>query len=57
MCQGGAKPDWIATVIQTEADAPLTGSVNGVTQPDIAVHAKGPVTGMKQSGSAAHVHK
>src|SRR6476620_9673857 len=25
MCQGGADPKWIATVIQTEADAPLTG--------------------------------
>src|SRR5882672_5138546 len=37
MCQGGAKPDWIATVIQTEADAPLTGSVDGVKQSDPAV--------------------
>ena len=57
MCQGGASPDWIATVIRTEADAPLTGSVNGITQADLAVRIKGPVNGMKQSGSAAHVHE
>lgn len=57
MCQGGAKPDWIATVIQTEVDAPLTGSVDGITQADVAVRTKGPVNGMKQSGAAAHVHK
>jgi protein SCO1/2 len=40
MCQGGADPKWIATVIQTEADAPLTGSVDGVRQVDPAVHLK-----------------
>ncbi len=40
MCEGGAKPEWIATVIRTEADAPLTGSVNGVRQTDPAVHKK-----------------
>ena len=57
MCEGGADPKWIATVIRTEMDAPLTGSVNGITQADLAVRAKGPVNGMKQSGSAAHVHK
>jgi len=28
MCQGGANPKWIATVIQTEADAPFQGAVN-----------------------------
>lgn len=39
-CQGGADPKWIATVIQTEADAPLTGSVNGERQADSAVHKK-----------------
>lgn len=40
MCQGGAKPDWIAIVIQTEADAPLTGSVDGIRQIDPAVRLK-----------------
>ena len=57
MCQGGANPDWIATVIRTEADAPLQGSVDGITQADLAVHLKGPMNGMKQSDSAVHVHK
>ena len=57
MCQGGANPDWIATVIRTEADAPLQGSVDGVTQADVAVNLKGPMNGMKQSDSAVHVHK
>ena len=40
MCQGGAKPEWIATVIQTEADAPFKGSVDGIRQPDAAVRLK-----------------
>ena len=40
MCQGGAAPDWIATVIRTEADAPLTGSVDGIRQTDPAVRLK-----------------
>ena len=40
MCQGGAKPEWIATVIQTEADAPFKGVVNGIKQEDPAVHIK-----------------
>ena len=57
MCQGGANPDWIATVIRTEADAPLQGSVDGITQADPAVHLKGPMNGMRQSDSAVHVHK
>lgn len=57
MCQGGAKPDWIATVIQTEADAPLTGSVNGVTQADPAVRLK-PATQSpgRQAPGAMHRH-
>jgi protein SCO1 len=58
MCQGGAKPEWIATVIRTEADAPLTGSVNGITQPDVAFRA--PVkggNGTKPVVEAGHVHK
>src|SRR5690349_22880390 len=37
MCQGGADAKWIATVIQTEADAPLKGSVDGVKQADVAI--------------------
>ncbi len=40
MCEGGADPKWIATVIRTEADAPLMGSVNGITQPDPAMRMK-----------------
>lgn len=56
-CPGGSKPKWIATVIRMEMDAPLQGSVDGVTQPDVAFRAKGPVKQRKQSGSAAHVHK
>ena len=55
-CPGGSKPEWIATVIRTEMDAPLTGSVAGVTQPDVAFRTKEPLKGMNASGSA-HVHK
>ena len=40
MCQGGADPKWIATVIRTEADSPFIGSVAGVRQSDPAVHKK-----------------
>ncbi len=40
MCQGGADPEWIATVIRTEADSPYIGSVGGVRQADSAVHKK-----------------
>ncbi len=40
MCEGGANPKWIATVIQTEVDAPLIGSVDGIKQPDPAVRMK-----------------
>lgn len=58
MCQGGAKPDWIATVIRTEMDAPFQGSVDGIKQADPTVRAnpKGPENGMKRSNTA-HVHK
>jgi hypothetical protein len=52
-CPGGSKPEWLATVIRTEMDAPLTGSVAGVTQADVAFRTKEPVN---QTGSA-HVHK
>ena len=57
MCQGGANPDWIATVIRTEADAPLQGSVDGITQVDPAIRLKRSMNGMKPSDTAAHVHK
>lgn len=39
-CEGGARPDWIATVITTEADAPFKGSVSGARLSDPAVHVK-----------------
>ncbi|HET6851213.1 MAG TPA: SCO family protein [Pyrinomonadaceae bacterium] len=55
-CPGGSKSEWIATVIRTEMDAPLTGSVAGVTQPDVAFRTKEPLKGMNGSGSA-HAHK
>ena len=56
MCEGGADPKWIATVIRTEMDAPLTGSVDGVTQADIAFREKRAANEMKPSPST-HVHK
>jgi protein SCO1/2 len=40
MCQGGADPEWIATVIRTEADAPFQGAVDGVKQTDPVVRGK-----------------
>lgn len=55
MCQGGADPKWIATVIQTEADAPLTGSVEGVTQADVAVTLE--TKPVNNATPAMHVHK
>ena len=54
-CPGGSKPEWIATVIRTEMDAPLEGSVGGVTQADVAFRANKPVKQTRQSKSA-HVH-
>jgi len=56
MCEGGANPKWIATVIQTEVDAPLTGSVDGVRQADPAVrlNLKAP---KDRTAPAVHVHK
>ena len=57
MCQGGAKPEWIATVIQTEADAPLTGSVDGIKQADLAISLKStPQSPVRQNGGAMHRH-
>jgi len=56
MCPGGSDPKWIATVIRTEMDAPLTGSVNGITQADPAVRVqlKEP---MNKAAPATHVHR
>ena len=57
MCQGGAKPEWIATVIQTEADAPLTGSVDGIKQADLAISLKStPQSPVRQEAGAMHRH-
>jgi protein SCO1/2 len=56
MCQGGAKPDWIATVIQTEADAPLTGSVDGIKQADLATSMKSTPQSRVQGEGAVHRH-
>ena len=56
MCQGGADPKWIATVIRTEADAPLTGSVDGIRQADLAVRVQTKEP-MNKSAPASHVHK
>jgi len=57
MCQGGADPKWIATVIQTEADAPLIGSVDGIKQTDPAVHVKAaPPASVPKVSNAIHRH-
>jgi protein SCO1/2 len=57
MCQGGARPDWIATVIQTEADAPLTGSVDGIKQADLAISMKStPQPRVRRGEGAMHRH-
>ena len=56
MCEGGADPKWIATVIQTEADAPFEGSVNGVKQEDTLVKVQTkPRT--NKTGPAVNAHK
>jgi protein SCO1/2 len=55
MCQGGANPEWIATVIRTEMDAPFQGAVDGITQADPAIHLEGPMN-MKRSDRPVHVH-
>src|SRR5713226_1987887 len=56
MCQGGARPEWIATVIRTEMDAPFKGAVNGIRQTDPAVrlNTKEATNG---TAPAAHVHR
>jgi protein SCO1 len=53
MCQGGANPKWIATVIQTEADAPFKGAVDGVIQVDPAMHVE---IKAKTKAAASHRH-
>jgi protein SCO1/2 len=55
MCEGGANPKWIATVIQTEMDAPLTGSVDGVKQADPAVRLKS--APQSQPGQPPSMHR
>jgi protein SCO1/2 len=56
MCEGGANPKWIATVIQTEVDAPMMGSVDGIKQTDpvVRVQMKEP---MNKTAPATHVHR
>jgi protein SCO1/2 len=39
-CQGGARPEWIATVIRTELDSPFLGAVDGVRLADSAARKK-----------------
>jgi len=53
---GGADPKWIATVIQTETDAPITGSVAGVKQEDVVTKVKNSQT-MNTPVTNRHVHK
>ena len=55
MCEGGANPKWIATVIQTEVDAPLKGAVDGVRQVDPAIHV--PIKpSVDRTAPATHIH-
>ena len=56
MCEGGANPKWIATVIQTEADAPFKGAVDGVRQADPAVRVQMKEL-MNKAAPATHVHR
>src|SRR5436305_3165524 len=56
MCEGGAKPEWITTVIRTEMDAPLQGAVDGITQADTVIQLKGTVNENKQAAPAGHMH-
>lgn len=36
--EGGARPEWIASIIRNEADSPFKGSVNGAKLSDPAIH-------------------
>ena len=51
-----AASSWIATVIQTEADAPFKGAVDGVRQADPAIHVPMKPVANKTT-PAAHVHR
>jgi protein SCO1/2 len=59
MCQGGAKPEWIATVVRTEMDAPFEGAVAGLRQADPAVrfNTKGSAKPVSEADPPVHVHK
>ena len=56
MCEGGAKPEWIATVIRTEMDAPFEGAVGGVRQADTAIRLKGAADEGSRPAPAGHMH-
>ena len=57
MCEGGAKPEWIATVIQTEADSPFKGAVDGAKQADPVVRMKPtPQSEIRPRQGAMHRH-
>jgi protein SCO1/2 len=56
MCEGGAKPEWIATVIRTEMDAPFEGSVGGIRQADTAIRLKGAADEGSRPAPAGHMH-
>lgn len=56
MCQGGANPDWIATVIQTEMDSPFKGSVDGITQLDPAIRLKSAPPSAMTGSNGEHRH-
>jgi protein SCO1/2 len=55
-CPGGAKPKWIATQIRMEMDAPLQGSVDGVTQLDPAIRLKSMPQSPGSESNGDHVH-
>ncbi len=38
--EGGARPEWIASVIRNEADSPFKGAVNGARLADPTIHEK-----------------
>src|SRR5918911_212211 len=56
MCEGGAKPERIATVIRTEMDAPFQGAVDGGKQADTAIRLKGAVGEGSRPAPAGHMH-
>lgn len=56
MCEGGAAPEWIATVIQTEADAPFKGAVDGIRQTDPTVRLKPPQPSNRPGQGPMHRH-